>query len=87
MFDIGAIRKRNVGISIMASIQDIAKKLNKEIFSVLDGQFYMSDGTKVTYNPCKDPRYEGFFYCSIIDKNGNKHPTIIIDPKSGRQIT
>lgn len=70
----------------MASISEIISKLSQEIYSVLDGQFYMNDGTKVTYNPCKDPRYLGCFYCSIIEPNGTKRPTIIIDPKTGRQV-
>jgi hypothetical protein len=70
----------------MATISEIASKLRSEIYSVLDGQFFMSDGTKVTYNPCKDPRYPGCFYCSIIEPNGFKKPTIIVDPKTGRQV-
>lgn len=71
----------------MASISEIASKLKSEIYRVLDGQFYLNDGTKVTYNPCKDSRYTGCFYCSIIDKSGYKLPTIIIDPNTGKQVS
>ena len=70
----------------MASISEIASKLNQEIYHVLDGQFYMNDGTKVTYNPCKDPRYPGCFYCSVYEADGTKRPTIILDPKTRKQV-
>jgi len=70
----------------MASISEIAAKLSQEMYKVLDGQFYMNDGTKITYNPCTDPRYLGYYYCSIFEPNGTKRPTIIIDPKTGKQV-
>lgn len=70
----------------MATIAQISSKLKSEIYSTLDGQFFLNDGTKVTYNPCKDPRYPGCFYCSIYEPDGTKRPTIIIDPKTGRQV-
>jgi len=67
-------------------IDEIVSKLKNEIYKVLDGQFYLNDGTKVTYNPCIDPKYKGCFYCSVIDKNGIKQKTIIIDLNSGKQV-
>lgn len=70
----------------MVSISEIADKLSSEIYKVLDGQFYLNDGTKVTYNPCNNPNYPGCFYCSVFTPSGEKLATIIIDPKTGKRI-
>lgn len=69
----------------MSLKDEFVNNFRQKIYQALEGQFYMSNGDKVTYNPCNDPRYSNCFYACKIKQDGTKK-TIIWDPEKGVKV-